>query len=182
MARYRAGYDQDFGLRDFDNRRPRRDVGSHGYDRGYRSGGGGRPFDRPWVGGYRDGFQGGSGGIGVGTSGHAMQSNWDWEHNGHDYDPTYRDRESYRRSHGGWQGRDAGGSGGVERGRYVRGARGGYDTGYHGYDREYREDLERNRPRFSPVGGMHPSMGGSYVNRGDRAWPGGWNNEWSRWF
>jgi hypothetical protein len=183
MARYRAGYDLDFGRRDFDSRRARMDVGSHGYDRGYRRGGfGGGAYERPWVGGYRDGYQGGSGGIGVDTSGRAMEIQWEQERNRRDYDRDFRTRRYGQDYRGGGYG--GGEYSGQERGgRYVRGARGGYDRGYHGYDREYREDLERNRPRFSPVGGMAPTMGGSYVTRGNRAWPyDRWFNEWSRWF
>lgn len=174
MARYRAGYERDYGLRDFDNRRPMLDVGSRGYDRGYRRPGMDREgYDRPWVGGYTEGYQGGSGGIGVDTSGGAMQTQWEQERHRRDYDRAFRTR-GYGRDYR---------PGGEGRGRYVRGARGGYDRGHHGYDREYREDLERNRPRYSPVGGMAPTMGGSYRYRGDRAWPyDRWFNEWSRWF
>ncbi|MEW5927570.1 MAG: hypothetical protein AB1941_08800 [Gemmatimonadota bacterium] len=70
MAQFRAGYEADYGLRDFDSRRPRFDVGSRGYDRGYRRrldtfGSG---YTRPWTGGYHEGYQGGSEGIAMNTA------------------------------------------------------------------------------------------------------------------
>lgn len=70
MARFRAGYERDYGLRDFDSHRPRLDVGSRGYDRGYRQrldtfGSG---YTRPWTGGYHEGYQGGSEGIALNTT------------------------------------------------------------------------------------------------------------------
>jgi hypothetical protein len=44
--------------------------GGRGWDRGYPDAArGGDPADRPWVGGYREGYQGGSGGYALGTSG-----------------------------------------------------------------------------------------------------------------
>lgn len=70
MARFRAGYERDYGLRDFDSRRPRQDAGSRGYDRDPRGrldtfGSG---YTRPWTGGYHEGYQGGSEGIALNTA------------------------------------------------------------------------------------------------------------------
>ncbi|HEX2095504.1 MAG TPA: hypothetical protein VHG28_24120 [Longimicrobiaceae bacterium] len=190
MTRYRAGYDLDYGRRAFDNRMGRLDVGSRGYDRGYLRTFGGGEYRRPWVGGYHEGYQGGSEGIAMNTapSGRAYVhgEGTPWRAG---YDRDYRSGPRYGGYGRGNPSIDRGdqgymGGGGEYDPRYVRGARGGYDRGYHGYDREYREDLERNRPRYSPVGGMNPAMGGSAaMDRGrGRGYDGGWFNRWSRWF
>jgi hypothetical protein len=65
MMRYDEGYGRHGGWE------TRMEHGDHGYDRGYRDPrqGRGGPTERPWVGGYRDGYQGGSGGYAVGTTG-----------------------------------------------------------------------------------------------------------------
>ncbi len=52
------------------------------------------------------------------------------------------------------------------------------------YDEAYRRFDSESRPRFSPVGGMYPAMGGGYTYR--RA-PGPlredtWFSDWTRWF
>ncbi|CAN5597729.1 hypothetical protein BH24GEM3_BH24GEM3_02910 [soil metagenome] len=102
--------------------------------------------ERPWVGGYREGYQGGSGGVPTRASGRG--------------------------------GRAGGDLGRTESRAYD------YDHGQGSYDRWYREFDAATRPRFSPVGGMHPAMGGSYVRQGERR-PLGydrWFNEWTRWF
>jgi hypothetical protein len=56
--------------------------------------------------------------------------------------------------------------------------------GRTGYDQGYREFSERNRPRFSPVGGMHNAMGGDYAaGRAPRPLrENTWFSEWTRWF
>ena len=63
--RYDEGYGRHGGWE------MRMEHGDHGYDRGYRDPlqGRGGPTERPWVGGYEPGYQGGSGGISVRTTG-----------------------------------------------------------------------------------------------------------------
>ncbi len=116
-----------------------------------------RGYDRPWTGGYRQGFQGGTEGVPVGGG-----RRWGTE-------------------------RPDAGEGRRERGQDL------WWLGYHGYDRQYRptryDEMYRQfhetaHPRFSPIGGMHSAMSGSYVRRGpprplayDR-----WFSDWTRWF
>ena len=139
MTRYRAGYDSDHGGR--------------GYDRGYRrldafgSGRGGRP----WVGGYHEGYQGGSEGIAMNTT--PTGSAWvrgegrPWPAG---YDRAYRgNREGGGRAMGSRAPIDRGdqgymGGGGEYDPRYVRRRPEAYDHGYRGrgYD---ASDFERNR-------------------------------------
>ena len=122
MARFRAGYEADYGLRDFDSHRPRYDVGSRGYDRGYRQrldtfGSG---YTRPWTGGYHEGYQGGSEGIAMNTAptgGARVRGEGAPRTSG--YDRDFR----WGRGFGGY---DAGGDRG---GRYDRDVRGGQDRG-----------------------------------------------------
>lgn len=160
MARYRAGYDLDFGTRGSERGgRTHLDVGSHGYDRGlrrpeYRSEG----YRRPWAGGYRDEYQGGSEGIAMRTTGRSV---------------GVRDEMQERGGYGPRYGRDYGRTGG------------GHPDLSHRirYGTDYDTRPEDFRPRYSPVGGMAPAMGGEYKYRGDRAWPyDRWFNEWSRRF
>ncbi|HET8656017.1 MAG TPA: hypothetical protein VFL93_10920 [Longimicrobiaceae bacterium] len=130
------------------------------YDRGYRRGGyetgdwsdpyqgaPGVPYDRggagerPWVGSYRRGYEGGSGGIPTGARPLGYDRDW-------------------------WLG-------GHRPGRY-----GGE------YEREYREFDRLNHPRFSPVGGTYPAMGGS-CRYGALPRPlrdDLWFSDWTRWF
>lgn len=56
--------------------------------------------------------------------------------------------------------------------------------GSQGYDRTYAEFDRWARPRYSPVGGMHPAMGGSYLqHRSPRELRDPrWFSEWTRWF
>src|SRR5688572_26262366 len=65
MMRYDEGYGRHGGWE------MRMEQGDHGYDRGYRDPrqGRGGPMERPWVGGYEPGYQGGSEGISVRTTG-----------------------------------------------------------------------------------------------------------------
>jgi hypothetical protein len=57
-----------------------------------------------------------------------------------------------------------------------RGGRTSYDAGYHRFD-------EQTRPRFSPVGGMYPAMGGSASMRPPRELRDPRHfSEWTRWF
>jgi hypothetical protein len=51
------------------------------------------------------------------------------------------------------------------------------------YDEAYRRFSERYRPRFSPVGGMHPATSGRYASRPPRALrEPTWFSDWTRWF
>lgn len=65
MMRYDDGHGRHGGWE------MRMEHGDHGYDRGYRDPrqGRGGPTERPWVGGYEPGYQGGSEGISVRTTG-----------------------------------------------------------------------------------------------------------------
>jgi hypothetical protein len=121
--------------------------------RGGRQGAGGRGrydqesgYSRPWVGGYRQGYQGGSGGIRTGGAGPGRRYGGDyWWLGEHDLDS--------------------------------RGPRQEYDRAYRDFDRT-------NRPRFSPVGGMHVGMGGAYSRRRppEALRDPRWFSEWTRWF
>ena len=68
--RYDDGYGRHGG---WETRMP---DGGRGFDRGYPDPprGGGDAGERPWVGGYREGYQGGSGGYALGTSGPLYES------------------------------------------------------------------------------------------------------------
>ncbi|HET7322382.1 MAG TPA: hypothetical protein VFI96_07815 [Longimicrobiaceae bacterium] len=132
------------------------------YDRGYRRRGGyergdwadpyggvtgvpsgrGRRGERPWVGGYQPGYQGGSGAIPT-RGARAERYGDDW----------------WLASH--------------RPGRY-----GGE------YEREYRAFDRQHHPRFSPVGGTYPAMGGRFRYgrlprplRDDE-----WFSDWTHWF
>jgi hypothetical protein len=52
------------------------------------------------------------------------------------------------------------------------------------YDESYRRFAEAHRPRFSPVGGMQPAMGGGYLTRrGPRPLREPTRfSDWTRWF
>lgn len=175
MPRYRAGYDYDAGLRGFDNHRVRTDVGSRGYDHGYRLfQEGGSQYRRPWVGGYHEGYQGGSEGIAMNTapsgSAYVRGEGAPWRAG---YDRDYRSGREYRSDNRGGYGMgnpgrmdrgDQGymGGGGEYSPRYLRGASGGYDRGYQG-------------------GEQGAPGGGRYV-RGRGGYDGGYSNGWSRRF
>ncbi|HEX8271173.1 MAG TPA: hypothetical protein VF615_00900 [Longimicrobiaceae bacterium] len=131
MARFRAGYEADYGLRDFDSHRPRFDVGSRGYDRGYRQrldtfGSG---YTRPWTGGYHEGYQGGSEGIAMNTAptgGAWVRGEGAPRTSG--YDRDFRaGREYGGRNRGYGEGGDRGP--GLNTGRYDRDLRGSQDRG-----------------------------------------------------
>lgn len=52
------------------------------------------------------------------------------------------------------------------------------------YDENFRRFSEENRPRFSPVGGMYPPMGGRFA-AGNAPRPlreHGHFSDWTRWF
>jgi hypothetical protein len=52
------------------------------------------------------------------------------------------------------------------------------------YDEAYRRFSESHHPRFTPVGGMYPAMGGSYSrHRPPRPLREPmWFSDWTRWF
>jgi hypothetical protein len=148
MARYDRG-----GHREFDERtwgRERAERAPRGSGRGYRGG-------RSWTGGYREGYQGGSEGVALNTTGR--------------YYPGPEEAPLW--------------SGGC-----------GYDRGFRepgaARNRQRREPgepawrrLERWRPRYSPIGGMHPAMGGEFKYRGEShrgTGYDGWYNRRTRWF
>ena len=65
-------YDRSFRSGGWETRMP---EGGRGWNHGYpEPGRGGDAADRPWVGGYREGYQGGSGGYAMGTSGPLYES------------------------------------------------------------------------------------------------------------
>jgi hypothetical protein len=52
------------------------------------------------------------------------------------------------------------------------------------YDRSYQRFSEEHHPRFSPVGGMYPAVGGRFM-RGELPRPlrdSTWFSDWTRWF
>lgn len=149
-----------------------------GYDGGYRRGpswadpyGGAprgarrhSPADRPWVGGYREGYQGGSGGYPVANPG-AGGYGGDFAASrparyGRDFGRTPRYGGDYW-----WIGERA----------YPQGA--SYDDAYREFDRQHH-------PRYSPVGGMYHAMGGEYRYRRPPSplRDGHWFSDWTRWF
>jgi hypothetical protein len=172
MARYDRGYD----------RSPRPASGDwatpYGSRRGmaperHRSG------ERPWVGGYRDGYQGGSSGIPVGDRGYMDESG-----GARRYDRGFRgERSGYDRGYrAGGGGRPRGGYGGDY---WWLGERAfDQDRARSPYDAWYRRFEEENRPRFSPVGGNYHAMGGEYMSRRppEPLREERWFSDWTRWF
>jgi hypothetical protein len=153
MARYDGGYDRPLRPGAGDWSTPYGPRGGMRYD---RQGAG----ERPWVGGYRDGYQGGSSGTPVGRRPNASRG-------------AYGGQGAGSRGRGGRYGGDYWWLG--ERAYPDRYAR--YDEGYGRFDRE-------NRPRYSPVGGTYPAMGGEATHRRP---PGplreeSWFSDWTRWF
>jgi len=155
-----AGYDRGYG-RGYDRsiRPPSGDWASpYGSRRGMnndRYGAG----ERPWVGGYREGFQGGSSGIPLGGGYHGA---------------PHQDRPSRARS---------GNRGGYDGDYWWLGER-AFEQNRERYDERYRRFNEETRPRFSPVGGTYQAMGGDLPYRRT---PGPlreerWFSDWTRWF
>ncbi|MBV9773826.1 MAG: hypothetical protein JO040_07745 [Gemmatimonadetes bacterium] len=192
MARYRAGYDHDTGLRGFDNHRVRTDVGSHGYDHGYRLfQDGSSQYRRPWVGGYYEGYQGGSEGIAMNTgasgSAYIRGEGAPWRAG---YDRDYRSGREYRSDSRGGGGYGMGNPGRVDRGdqgymggggeyspHYLRGTSGGYDQGFRGGYQGFGFG-GGNRG-----GGQRYGRGqGGYDNGYRRGYDGGYGNGWNRQF
>ncbi|HEX6041366.1 hypothetical protein [Longimicrobium sp.] len=153
MMRYDEGYGRYGG---WEQRMP---DGGRGWDRGYPDPRrGGEPADRPWVGGYREGYQGGSGGYALGTSGPLYERYEAFDDRGQN-----RER-GYRRPRG-QEGRGRMG------GRYfVRARASEYGADFGGGDRFAYEDAAGGtdfgpgnaRPGFGQLG--HVSGGGQ--NRG----------------
>ena len=147
MARYDYGTNRNYGPRRGDWSNPNGNLPGVGYDR-MRSG------YRPGVGGYRGGYQGGSGGMntgGMNTGG--MRCGQSGGRYGRDY---------------WWIGEHALGR---------EGQSGRYDDRYQRFDRE-------SHPRYSPVGGMYHAMGGQYMyDRAPRPLrEDTWFSDWTRWF
>lgn len=90
---------------------------------------------------------------------------------GHPYDRT---GAGERPGVGGYRGGYRGGSGGIRTGG-ARGPR--YDAGFREFD-------IRARPRYSPVGGSHAAVGGSYLRRRlpEPLRDARRTSEWTRWF
>jgi hypothetical protein len=170
MARYDRGYDRS--LRPATGNWARPGGGSRRgfrYDR-FTAG------ERPWVDGPFDGYQGGSYGIPVGGG---YRGGGSAGYRG-GYDPGYRAR--YDRD--------------LPRGSERGAGRPGEDLWWLGerafdqersrdsYDEAYRRFNEATRPRFSPVGGNYPAMGGEYGYRRppEPLREERWFSDWTRWF
>lgn len=152
MARYDRGYDRSLRPASGDWANPygsTRGMRNQRYDSGYR----------PWVGGYRDGYQGGSSGIPVGR-----------EYGGGSPESAGQGGGRGAQRYGGdywWLGERA-----FERER----ERDSYDVAYRRFN-------ERTRPRYSPVGGTYHAMGGDYQRRPPRPLrEETWFSDWTRWF
>ena len=154
MAYYDRGYRPRGGYRGGEWSSPNVDVTGTSYGRGSAG-------ERPWVGGYRDGYQGGSGGYRTGG----------FRQGGYDY---------------GYRGDRGGQGGGRRQGQRDEWWLGGHHPGRYDtdYDRQYQEFDRSSRPQYSPVGGNYHAMGGSYMYgrpprplREDM-----WFSDWTRWF
>ncbi|HEX8393531.1 MAG TPA: hypothetical protein VF665_14400 [Longimicrobium sp.] len=134
-------YDRGYGPHDGWEYRMR--GGTHGYDGGYRAGG---EWDgeRPWVGGYRQDYQGGSGGYSVNTGPRSLDP-------GPLHDREHHER-GFRRPRG-----QAGRASGARRSFAGNGMRGAYDRGFGGPSGGYDGGF-----RGGPGGGYHAGMRGGY--------------------
>ena len=149
----------------------RMEHGDHGYDRGYRDPrqGRGGPTERPWVGGYEPGYQGGSEGISVRTTGplygdRGYGRDFSEHERGYrrprgarpvDGRGTVRMRVSGREldtpsGRGGGYGRDYGGGYGRAYGGYGPDFGGGYDRGMRGGSRGYAREYPSGPPPRPP--------------------------------
>jgi hypothetical protein len=154
MTRYDSGYHRTPRPASGDWANPgggRRGMRSDRYDSGYR----------PWVGGYREGYQGGSSGVPTGRGYYAAEGT------GGGQQERSRDRGGYGGDYW-WLGERA----------YAE------QRSRQSYDEAYRRFNEQTRPRFSPVGGNYHAMGGEYQYRRP---PGPlreerWFSDWTRWF
>jgi hypothetical protein len=203
--RYDGGYGRHGG---WEQRMP---DGGRGWDGGYPDARRGEPVERPWVGGYREGYQGGSGGYALRTSGplYAPDAYGDEPRErgyrrprgqqgrgGEGGGYFVRARASYGGDYGnpgggfggsGRYGADFGGSGRM-RGGYGRDYDGGMRGGRGGYDLPFRNEgrPEDYHPRYSPIGGTYAPMGGSRAvyRAGEVPRPlhDTWTSHWTRWF
>lgn len=177
--RYDEGYGRHGG---WEMRMP---DGGRGFHRGYpRPGHGADPAQRPWVGGYREGYQGGSGGYALRTIGPLYEEYGANGDRGPDHERGYRrprgqagqgprGRGYFVRARAGY-----GGDFGISRGR----AGGDYDGGMRGgggYDPAFRGAGRPDfRPRDSPADGPFGPMGGSYAPYGAGDRPRSRSNAW----
>jgi hypothetical protein len=185
--RYDEGYGRHGGWE------MRMEHGDHGYDRGYRDPrqGRGGPMERPWVGGYEPGYQGGSEGISVRTTGPLYDDSRGYARDFHergyrrprgasaegsrmrasarDLDPSFGRGEhgdGFAYPGGRGFGASGGDRGGMSRGGgYGRDFRGGYgreyDRGMRGYAREFQNE---GRPEdYHP---RYSPVGGTYAPLG----------------
>lgn len=148
-------YDQGYGRHGgWEMRMP---DGGRGWDGGYPAPQhGGEPVDRPWVGGYREGYQGGSGGYALRTTGPLYESY------GASAEGAQNRERGYRRPRG------SAGPGQQGRGYFVR-ARAGYGSDFgarDGGDRFAYEDAAGGtdfgagnaRPGFGELGHLGGGM------------------------
>lgn len=165
--RYDEGYGRHGG---WEMRMP---DGGRGFHGGYpRPGGGADAGDRPWVGGYREGYQGGSGGYALRTTGPLYE-----EYEAHDEGGPPHER-GYRRPRG------QAGRGPRGRGYFVR-ARAGYGGDFHGgggdpaayqdpaADTDY--GASGARPGFGRLGHLGGGYGGDFRTSG-----GGYGGDYDR--
>lgn len=177
--RYDEGYGRQGG---WETRMP---DGGRGWDQGYPDPRrGGDPADRPWVGGYREGYQGGSGGYSLRTSGPLYGSYGASQEGGPERERGYRrprGQEGRGRQGGGYFVRARAGYGGDYGGQ----ARGGYGQGFGGgYDRGMRSG-----PPARGGGYDQPMRGGGggydlpFRNEGrPRPLHDTWTSNWTRGF
>lgn len=178
--RYDDGYGRHGG---WEMRMP---DGGRGFDRGYPDPRrGADPADRPWVGGYREGFQGGSGGYALRTSGPLYEQYGAYGGGGDTRERGYRrprGQEGRGRQGGGYfvraragYGADFGGRGGGDRFAYEDAA-GDTDFGpgnaRPGFGQLGRMSGGRNAGGGSYDGGFRPRRGG-YARDYDRGMRGG---------
>lgn len=139
--RYDEGYGRHGG---WETRMP---DGGRGWDGGYPDPRrGGDPADRPWVGGYREGYQGGSGGYALRTSGPLYES--------YGAGP---DRENHERGYRRPRGAD-GGRGRQGGGYFVRARANGYGADFGGSGDRFAYEDAAGGTDFGP-GGARPGFG-----------------------
>jgi hypothetical protein len=163
MARYDRGYDRSLHPASGDWARPFGSRRGMRYDRHHAG-------ERPWVGGYQEGFQGGSSGIPVGGRYYGGGG----EYGGYSEDYARRGRGGREASRQGYEG-DYWWLG--ERAYARERARESYDEGYRRFN-------EETRPRYSPVSGNYHAMGGEYQYRRppEPLREERWFSDWTRWF
>lgn len=186
--RYDEGYGRHGGWE------MRMEHGDHGYDRGYRDPrqGRGGPAERPWVGGYEPGYQGGSEGISVRTTGPLYNDDRSYARDFHergyrrpggvrpdrgapmrasarDLDPSFGrgehgDAFAYGDERGGTGFGGSGGGAGMNR-EYGRDFRGGYGREYDRGVRGYAREFQ-NEGRPEDYRPRYSPVGGTYAPLG----------------